>query len=48
MILINFCLELENIKITITLEEEEEKKEMQNKSGLFSTNVVKSSFVGNQ
>lgn len=40
--------ELENIKITITLEEEEEKKEMQNKSGIFSTNIVKSSFVGNQ
>jgi len=44
--LVFYCpLDLEKIKISITLEEEEEKKEPQGKSGIFSTTVVKSSFT---
>ncbi len=43
---INFCkIDLENIKISITLEEEEEKQAPQSKSAIFSTTVVKSSFA---
>lgn len=37
--------DLENIKISITLEEEEEKQAPQSKSAIFSTTVVKSSFA---